>query len=204
MNTTFKKRIWIPLLMTTVWFQAGILSPSVRSVERSLPQFRYEYARDFIKKSNPAVSATEIEAILDAVLFAAPEIPVGLKIDGKPMDSFDLLLAFIFTESTFKREVVSFAGACGYMQVMPATLAWMNDQWGGKLTREDLFRTDVNIRWGTRYLALLLTEFKSPRLAALAYNAGPFNLRRGLYSESYWQKILRSYRLLQKGKPATT
>jgi len=201
MKTTFKKRIWIPLLMTTVWFQAGILSPSVRSVERSLPQFRYEYAREFIKKSNPAVSPAEIEAILDAVLFAAPEIPGGLKIDGKPLDSFDLLLAFIFTESTFKRDVVSYAGACGYMQVMPATLAWMNEQWGGKLTREDLFRTDVNIRWGTRYLALLLGEFQSPRLAALAYNAGPFNLRRGLYSESYWQKILRSYRLLQKGKP---
>jgi soluble lytic murein transglycosylase-like protein len=82
-----------------------------------------------------------------------------------------LVEAVIACESNFEPEAVSRAGACGLMQLMPATAR----EYG--LT--DLFDPAGNVETGTRHLAGLLRSFGGDRrLAIAAYNAGEGAVRR--------------------------
>ena len=86
--------------------------------------------------------------------------------------SLDPVLAFglVRTESSFRRTAVSWAGAVGYTQLMPATARWMEPG----VRRGDLFETDVNLEIGFEYLAYLLNYYEGDiRLALTAYNRGP-------------------------------
>ncbi len=94
-----------------------------------------------------------------------------------------LIYAIIWQESTFRRDVISSAGAHGLMQLMPATARAIakiaNIPYANK---EQLFSTSKNISIGTAYLHQLAGRFKShPVLMAAAYNAGPRQV-------SYWLK----------------
>lgn len=88
------------------------------------------------------------------------------------------LLALIRQESTFRSSVCSHAGACGVMQLMPATARWVLKR-NGKDTSE-LIRTISNparnIAIGANYLDYLRGRFSSLILALAAYNAGPGNV----------------------------
>ena len=87
-------------------------------------------------------------------------------------ENVDPVVAFglVRTESGFRRTAVSFRGAVGYTQLMPATARWMEPG----LARRDLFHTDVNLRVGFRYLRYLLDRYDGDlRLALTAYNRGP-------------------------------
>lgn len=84
----------------------------------------------------------------------------------------DPVLAFglVRVESSFRRTAVSWAGAVGYTQVMPATARWMDPAVG----RADLFRSEVNLRLGFEYLSYLMEYYDGDvRLALTAYNRGP-------------------------------
>jgi soluble lytic murein transglycosylase len=83
-------------------------------------------------------------------------------------------------ESWFDPSAVSGAGAVGLLQVMPATGRDLARRAGvDGFEREDLFRPDVNIRLGTRYLAELLRDLDGePALVLSAYNAGKSNALR--------------------------
>jgi soluble lytic murein transglycosylase-like protein len=76
-----------------------------------------------------------------------------------------LLHAVIRTESAYKPNALSHAGACGLMQLMPGTAARFNVG--------DIWDPAENIRGGATYLRLLLDMFDNDlRLALAAYNAG--------------------------------
>lgn len=81
-----------------------------------------------------------------------------------------LLRAVIMVESSAKHRAISKAGAMGLMQLMPATAKRFNVK--------DPFSPAENINAGSRYLRILLDEFKSTRLALAAYNAGENTVRR--------------------------
>jgi len=81
-----------------------------------------------------------------------------------------LVRAVVMVESAFDPRAVSRAGACGLMQLMPATA---ND-----LGVKDVFDAEQNVDGGTRYLAGLLRMFKDESLAVAAYNAGPGRVAR--------------------------
>jgi len=98
--------------------------------------------------------------------------------DEKDVDA-SLIAAVIYAESRF-RDQTSKAGARGLMQVTPATANEVERKSGGTRFRlADLADPDINIRYGTFYLELMLDRFGGNEVAALAaYNAGPTKAER--------------------------
>jgi soluble lytic murein transglycosylase-like protein len=86
--------------------------------------------------------------------------------------------AVAWTESGKNPHALSSANAHGVMQVQPAT--WQQTE--RLLGRHVPHTTDGNIRIGIAYLRQMLREFRSVRLALIAYNQGPNALRHhGVY-----------------------
>ncbi len=88
----------------------------------------------------------------------------------------DLIAAVIYEESKFQDQTSS-AGARGLMQITPDTADTIENLSGGEtFVYEDLADPDLNIRYGTFYLAYLLDKYDGDVIAALAaYNAGEGN-----------------------------
>lgn len=114
----------------------------------------------------------------------------------------NMVYAVIKCESNFQQDVVSHAGACGLMQLMPGTAAEMGVT--------DIFDPAQNIAGGTQYLHKMLEIFNGDvRLALAGYNAGPEAVRRhgGIppYKETqnYVGKVLRVWEGLGKGGGAS-
>jgi soluble lytic murein transglycosylase len=89
-----------------------------------------------------------------------------------------LLAAVIETESKFDANARSSAGAVGLMQLTPATAKGIAEYTHGTQFRlSDLTNPDINVRYGTYYLRLLLDHYgQNERLALAAYNAGKGNV----------------------------
>lgn len=94
-----------------------------------------------------------------------------------------LLFSLIRQESMFQSRAGSSAGAMGLMQLMPATGEEMagNINWPPDFKAADLYRPDVNITLGTRYL-MVQRDYLDGNLGAslAAYNAGPGNAQKWL------------------------
>ncbi|MDX1583604.1 MAG: lytic transglycosylase domain-containing protein, partial [Thermoanaerobaculia bacterium] len=77
-----------------------------------------------------------------------------------------LVSAVAYRESAFDPGIVSSAGACGIMQLMPKTAEILGVT--------EIFDVRQNVFGGTRYLRMLLDTFSGDLdLALAAYNAGP-------------------------------
>lgn len=140
----------------------------------------------------------------------------------------DLLQALMREESALDPKALSWAGALGLCQLMPATAAGVAAQLKLKRpTQAQLLEPDLNIRLGARYLSDLLTRMKGVKPFALAsYNAGESAVNRwrrengdedlAEWAESipiqetrgYVKRVLRSYNtyklLYAPGDPART
>ncbi|MCF7984376.1 MAG: transglycosylase SLT domain-containing protein [Thiohalocapsa sp.] len=103
----------------------------------------------------------------------------------------DLLHAVIRTESAYKSNALSHAGACGLMQLMPGTAE--------RFRVRDIWDPAENIRGGATYLRFLLDLFQNDLQLALAgYNAGENAVKRHGYqippyreTQDYVRKVLR-------------
>lgn len=98
-----------------------------------------------------------------------------------------LVFAVIRTESGFRPEVESSMNARGLMQITEDTFEWARYRLGDTdgVVYEDLFQGEVNIRYGTVILSLLLEEFGTVDNALCAYHAGWGNTTRWLSMEEY-------------------
>jgi Soluble lytic murein transglycosylase and related regulatory proteins (some contain LysM/invasin domains) len=106
----------------------------------------------------------------------------------RDIDPF-LVTGVIRTESKFIAEARSPKGALGLMQIMPETGRWIAEQLGeNEFMTADLTDPDINIRFGTWYLASLKKEFSGNEVLILAaYNGGRGNVRQWI--ERYgWTK----------------
>ncbi|MGH7027060.1 lytic transglycosylase domain-containing protein [Brevundimonas sp.] len=81
-----------------------------------------------------------------------------------------LLHALVMTESAYRPDAVSPAGAAGLTQLMPGTAL--------DLGVRNRFDPIENLRGGAEYLARQIIRFRDLRLALAAYNSGPGRVAR--------------------------
>ena len=90
-----------------------------------------------------------------------------------------LLAAVIYQESKFDARAESRSGAIGLMQLTPATAHGIAVRTGGaRFETSDLLNPEINIRYGSWYLANLFRKYGDERLVLAAYNAGQGNVDR--------------------------
>lgn len=96
----------------------------------------------------------------------------------------DIIYSVIKTESGFNPEARSRVGACGLMQIMPETYEWLL-----VLRKEEsqgeIFEPQINIDFGTFYLAHLYKRFGNWDTVFAAYNAGETRVASWLSDERY-------------------
>ncbi|MFU0833636.1 MAG: Lytic transglycosylase domain-containing protein [Oscillospiraceae bacterium] len=83
-----------------------------------------------------------------------------------------LVYAVIRSESNFNADAESRSGALGLMQLMPDTFQWLQESENESYSDENLLQPDINIRYGCRYLSMMLEKYGVLRTALCAYNAG--------------------------------
>lgn len=101
------------------------------------------------------------------------------------VDTF-LISAMILEESRYNAAAISWAGAIGLMQIMPATGKELAQQLKIRRFRTSMLKEpDVNIRMGTKYISYLNSLFNSdPMLVIGAYNGGPGRMKRWVSSKN--------------------
>jgi soluble lytic murein transglycosylase len=117
-------------------------------------------------------------------LYDAALYPVGgwEPKNGYQMDKA-LIHAFIRQESEFNPTAENPSGATGLMQLMPRTASYVagDKRYGGKLGRYLLKDPKENLEIGQKYIKQLMGQSAVSRdlfSLAIAYNAGPGNLRK--------------------------
>ncbi len=95
------------------------------------------------------------------------------------VDTF-LIAAMILEESRYNAEAVSWAGAIGLMQIMPATGRELAQKLKIRRFRTSMLKQpDINIRMGTKYIGELNSWFDGNMMHVIgAYNGGPGRMGR--------------------------
>jgi soluble lytic murein transglycosylase len=90
-----------------------------------------------------------------------------------------LLAAVIEQESKFNTDAKSSTGAIGLMQLEPQTAKGIAIHTGGsRFVVADLYKPEINVRYGAWYLRHLLDKYGDEKTALAAYNAGQENVDR--------------------------
>lgn len=85
--------------------------------------------------------------------------------------------ALVREESSFNKDIRSWAGARGLSQLMPATGKQVAGWLGISVTKSKLHDPETNLKIGSRYLHYLFDHFdNNPFLAVAGYNAGEGNV----------------------------
>jgi soluble lytic murein transglycosylase-like protein len=143
--------------VTGEWDDAVARAWRQKMVERERERAKEEFAAEFSIPSDLA------EKIYVAAKNHAiePEVAFGL----------------VRAESSFRRTVVSHAGAVGYTQLLPSTARWI----APGTTRASLFNPETNLDVGFRYLRYLKDKYEgNVDLALTAYNRGQGRVDRDL------------------------
>lgn len=133
----------------------------------------------------PVHGARRGRITLNAGLFPVPDYKpsTGYKVDRA------LLLAFMRQESKFQPDAMSYAGARGLMQIMPATASHITqDSSLARTNKDKLLDPTFNITLGQEYLAELMSAgepYGNLFMLTTAYNGGPGNLNRWLASMDF-------------------
>lgn len=110
------------------------------------------------------------------LLYPRPFLADYRAIRPKPSCPEQLLYGLLRSESLFRADIVSWAGAIGLSQLMPATAAEIAEALD--LRSYDLRSARDNLRIGAAFFSELLSESGRPLRAMMAYNAGRSRLRK--------------------------
>lgn len=156
--------------------------------------FLYEYGKLFYEMGETAAGyrlARQFQAKMDRRLFMSPPIDVlhylfpvpyadpVVYYSGTSIDPF-FVYSVMRQESIFDFQITSPAGACGLLQIMPATGKMLADKEEiSNFNPKRLYNAYLNIRLGIRYLIDLKGDYKNDYMYVLCnYNAGPKPTRR--------------------------
>ena len=174
--------------------EAFTLYEGLRKKNAKRLDFLYEYGKLFYDMGETAAGyrlARQFQAQIDRRKLMEPPMdvlhylfPIPYKDQVKYNSGTRIDPFFVYSvmrqESIFNFQIVSPAGACGLLQIMPATGKMLAKQEG--LTNFDpsqLYNAYLNIRLGVRYLVDLKAEYKDDYMYVLCnYNAGPKPTRR--------------------------
>lgn len=108
----------------------------------------------------------------------------------------EVIYSVIKIESNFRKDIVSYKGAVGLMQIIPSTGEWMASSNNLSYSKEMLTDPLYNIQIGTLYLHYLMKKYNSDiEKVLVAYNAGPSRLKDGS-----WKKFKETKNYLIKYK----
>lgn len=98
-----------------------------------------------------------------------------------------LVYSVIKTESGFQADAVSNVGARGLMQLMEPAFDWTKWRMGDEsdICYDDLFDPELNVKYGTFMLSLLLDALGGEQEALAAYHAGLAQVQSWLADEQY-------------------
>ncbi|MBQ7797996.1 MAG: lytic transglycosylase domain-containing protein, partial [Clostridia bacterium] len=96
-----------------------------------------------------------------------------------------LFYALVNTESSFKADAKSHAGAIGLTQILPSTAQYICIKNNLDYSNFDLYNPSDNLELGGMYLRYLLDRFDNIYTAITAYNAGETIVRSWLNDERY-------------------
>ena len=169
--------------------QAFDLYDEARKKNAKRLDFLYEYGKLFYEMGETAAGyrlARQFQNNIDRRRLMAPPIdvlhylyPIPYKDQvrfhsGEKIDPF-FVYSVMRQESIFNFEIASPVGACGLLQIMPATgkmLAKLENI--DNFDPKQLYNAYMNIRLGIRYLIDLKAEYKDDYMYVLGnYNAGP-------------------------------
>ena len=123
---------------------------------------------------------------LEYKMYPLPEEYVG-EIE-KWSDEYDvpieILCGVIHTESDFRPDAVSHAGAKGMMQITKDTFDWVSFKLKEQPADDELLDYKTNIKYGTYLLSFLYEEFGDWDTVFAAYNAGRGKVNLWLEDES--------------------
>ena len=107
--------------------------------------------------------------------------------DWEPENGWKLDKALVWAlsrqESSFRPYIISPAGACGLMQLLPSTAAYISGNNKLRNNKQKLFKIQYNLKLGQEYISYLMDKhFINGNLLYMlsAYNAGPGNLNKWL------------------------
>ena len=169
--------------------QAFALYDEARKKNAKRLDFLYEYGKLFYEMGETAAGyrlARQFQNNIDRRRLMAPPIDVlhylfpipymdQVKFhSGERIDPF-FVYSVMRQESIFNFEIMSPAGACGLLQVMPATGKMLAEKESiPNFEPRQLFNAYMNIRLGIRYLVDLKAEYSDDYMYVLGnYNAGP-------------------------------
>ena len=141
-----------------------------------------------MKKKHIIIAAVCVAVIAAAAAIIIAKLPIKEKYDKaqyplkytelveKYCEEYELDEAFVYavirTESGFRPQAVSEAGAKGLMQLMPDTYDWLCMRLGEKKDDKALYDPETNIRLGTYLYHYLIEQFGDEGTAVAAYHAG--------------------------------
>ena len=111
---------------------------------------------------------------------------------------YRLVLAVMETESNFRHDVVSDAGAIGIMQVMPVVAREFSGDVGIPYKRDVLHCPHANVRFGVYYLSWLSRHYDNEYAVLYAYNVGFTRARQNMQRNSepktwFTRKVMEEY-----------
>lgn len=103
---------------------------------------------------------------------------------------FDFAMALMFTESSYKADIISTSGDYGLMQINKCN----HESLSSMLGISDFTEPYGNIRAGLFILRGLFEKYDEPALVCMAYNMGEYGAsvlwEQGIYETSYSNKVL--------------
>ena len=151
---------------------------------------RYEKAREIVDKAltspsfqnQPSRDLAKLRRLLYPLHFEqlVKKYAKQYKVDTA------LIFAMILEESRYRKDAISWAGAIGLMQIMPAIGRQLARQLNIRRFRTSMLKDpEVNIRMGTKYIGYLNSIFDgNALLVSGAYNGGPGRMQRWLESKN--------------------